>query len=266
MSDIHKSTRLGDLLVERGTLTRHQLMRAIETQQERLFKAQHDEDDGSHKELGEILIELGFINRSQLDSGLTWQRKLRKTTLVMAFIAPLLTAACGGGASGSTSNNDNTQSHAVSSQSIESPESTPKPGIQSSSSSSQQSLSSSAQTSSAPAAVSSSSAAFSSAASSQSSSAAEVPETSGPLDGPAVIYWSIPTQRENGDYLDITEIGGYELRYKLKSANDFTSVNIDSGFTDTYYFDYLQGDYEFEIATFDVNGLYSSFVSIHPAQ
>ena len=97
MSDIHKSTRLGDLLVERGTLTRHQLMRAIETQQERLFKAQHDEDDGSHKELGEILIELGFINRSQLDSGLTWQRKLRKTTLVMAFIAPLLTAACGGG-------------------------------------------------------------------------------------------------------------------------------------------------------------------------
>jgi hypothetical protein len=263
MSDIHKSTRLGDLLVERGTLTRHQLMRAIETQQERLFKAQHDEDDGSHKELGEILIELGFINRSQLDSGLTWQRKLRKTTLVMAFIAPLLTAACGGGASGSTNNNNNTQSNAVSSQPIQSPDSTPKPGVQSSSSSSQQSLSSSAQTSSAPAAASSSSAALSSAASSQASSTAQ---QTGPLDGPAVIYWSIPTQRENGDYLDITEIGGYELRYKLKSEEDFTRVNIDSGFTDTYYFDYLQGDYEFEIATFDVNGLYSKFVSIHPVQ
>lgn len=262
MSDIHKSTRLGDLLVERGTLTRHQLMRAIETQQERLFKAQHDEDDGSHKELGEILIELGFINRSQLDSGLTWQRKLRKTTLVMAFIAPLLTAACGGGASGST-NDNNTQSNAVSSQPIQSPDSTPKPGVQSSSSSSQQSLSSSAQTSSAPAAASSSSAALSSAASSQASSTAQ---QTGPLDGPAVIYWSIPTQRENGDYLDITEIGGYELRYKLKSEEDFTRVNIDSGFTDTYYFDYLQGDYEFEIATFDVNGLYSKFVSIHPVQ
>jgi hypothetical protein len=261
MSDIHKSTRLGDLLVERGTLTRHQLMRAIETQQERLFKAQHDEDDDSNKELGEILIELGFINRSQLDSGLTWQRKLRKTTLVMAFIAPLLTAACGGGASGSTNNNSNTQSNAVSSQSIESPETTPKPGTQSSSSSSQQSLSSSA-----PAAVTSSSAAVSSAASSQSSSTAEVAEPSGPLDGPAVIYWSIPTQRENGDHLDIRDIGGYELRYKLKSAEDFTTVNIDSGFTDTYYFDYLQGDYEFEIATYDVDGLYSKFVSIHPTQ
>lgn len=262
MSDIHKSTRLGDLLVERGTLTRHQLRRAIEKQQERLLNAQRDQDDGSHKELGEILIELGFINRSQLDSGLTWQRKLRKTTLVMAFIAPLLTAACGGGASGST-NNNNTQSNAVSSQSIQSPDPTPKPGIQSSSSSSQQSLSSSATTSSAPAAVSSSSAALSSAASSQASSAVQ---QTGPLDGPAVIYWSIPTQRENGDYLDIREIGGYELRYKLRSEEDFTSVNIDSGFTDTYYFDYLQGDYEFEIATFDVNGLYSEFVSIHPVQ
>ncbi|MGM8226632.1 hypothetical protein ACSV5M_08615 [Cellvibrio sp. ARAG 10.3] len=263
MSDIHKSTRLGDLLVERGTLTRHQLMRAIETQQERLFNAQHGEDDGSHKELGEILIELGFINRSQLDSGLTWQRKLRKTTLVMAFIAPLLTAACGGGASGSTNNNNNTQSNAVSSQSIQSPDSTPKPGMHSSSSSSQQSLPSPVQTSSAPAAVSSSSAALSSAASSQASSAAQ---HVGPLDGPAVIYWSIPTQRENGEYLDIREIGGYEVRYKLKSATDFETVTIDSGYTDTYYFDYLQGDYEFEIATFDVDGLYSNFVSIRPVQ
>src|SRR5690606_39455835 len=88
MSDIHKSTRLGDLLIERGTITRQQLRRAIEIQQQRLLNAQQGEDDGSHKELGEILIELGFINRSQLSSGLTWQRKLRKTTMVMAFIAP----------------------------------------------------------------------------------------------------------------------------------------------------------------------------------
>ena len=35
MSDTHKSTRLGDLLVERGAITRHQLARAIEVQQER---------------------------------------------------------------------------------------------------------------------------------------------------------------------------------------------------------------------------------------
>lgn len=256
MSDIHKSTRLGDLLVERGTLTRHQLTRAIEIQQERLLNAQHGQDDGDKKELGEILVELGFINRSQLDSGLTWQRKLRKTTMVMAFIAPLLTAACGGGASGST-NNHNTQSQTVSSQSIQSPDSTPKPETNSSSSL----ASSSSQQSSTAVKVSSS--AISMSSSSQASSA---PSVSGEIDGPAVIYWSVPTQRENGDYLDLTEIGGYELRYKLKTEEHFKSVNIDSGFTDTYYFDYLQGDYEFEIATYDVTGLYSNFVPIRPVQ
>ena len=42
--------------------------------------------------------------------------------------------------------------------------------------------------------------------------------------------------------------------------------NAASGYTDAYYFDYLKGEYEFEIATFDVDGLYSRFVSIHPAQ
>lgn len=256
MSDIHKSTRLGDLLVERGTITRHQLLRAIEAQQERRFNALHHVAGVAEtKELGEILIELGYINRTQLDSSLSWQRKLRKTTLVMAFIAPLLTAACGGGASGSSNNTGNhTQSNTVSSQSISATNSSANP------SSSTAAMSSS----SAPAAVSSSSVARSSSAPASSSSSSSS-QASG-IDGPAVIYWSVPTQRENGDYLDITEIGGYKLRYKLASANDFTSITIDSGFTDTYYFDYLQGDYVFEIATFDVNGLYSEFVSIRPIE
>lgn len=262
MSDIHKSTRLGDLLIERGTITRQQLRRAIEIQQQRLLNAQQGEDDGSHKELGEILIELGFINRSQLSSGLTWQRKLRKTTMVMAFIAPLLTAACGGSASGSTSQN-NTQGNAVSSQAYQSPSSTPKPGTQSSASSRQQSSAPAAVASSSPA-KNPSSAAVSSASSSQLAGADTGQSTE--VDGPVAIYWSIPTQRENGDELDIREIGGYELRYKLTSTDDFTSIKIDSGYTDAYYFDYLKGEYEFEIATFDVDGLYSRFVSIHPAQ
>jgi hypothetical protein len=254
MSDIHKSTRLGDLLVERGTITRHQLLRAIEAQQERRFNALHHVAGVAEtKELGEILIELGYINRTQLDSSLSWQRKLRKTTLVMAFIAPLLTAACGGGASSSNNNTgSNTQSNTVSSQSISA----------TNSSANQFSSTAAMSSSSAPAAVSSSSVARSSSAPASSSSSSQA---SG-IDGPAVIYWSVPTQRENGDYLDITEIGGYKLRYKLASASEFTSITIDSGFTDTYYFDYLQGDYVFEIATFDVNGLYSEFVSIHPIE
>lgn len=73
----------------------------------------------------------------------------------------------------------------------------------------------------------------------------------------------MPNQRENGDYLDVTEVGGYELRYKLKSESNFKTIKIKDGFTDAYYFDFLKGDYEFQIATFDTDGLYSSFVNVN---
>ncbi len=78
------------------------------------------------------------------------------------------------------------------------------------------------------------------------------------------LYWKVPKERENGDALDLTEIGGYEVRYKLKSASNFETVSVSDGYTDAYYFDYLKGDYEFQIATYDKNGLYSAFVSINP--
>lgn len=84
------------------------------------------------------------------------------------------------------------------------------------------------------------------------------------MDGPVQLYWSVPTQRENGEYLDITEIGGYEIRYKRKADADFVYVQVQDGYADAYYFDYLVGEYEFQIATFDVNGLYSNFVKISP--
>lgn len=97
----------------------------------------------------------------------------------------------------------------------------------------------------------------SSARSSSSSSAA-------PVSGDVVIEWYIPTERENGDYLELYEIGGYEIRYKLTSTEDYQSVVIDDGTVDHYDLGELSGDYEFQIATFDVNGLYSEFVSISP--
>jgi hypothetical protein len=79
------------------------------------------------------------------------------------------------------------------------------------------------------------------------------------------IEWFIPTERENGDYLELAEIGGYEIRYKLLSATQYTSVTVSDGGVDQYDLGYLAGDYEFEIATFDTNGLYSDFVAINPA-
>jgi hypothetical protein len=312
MPDIHKSLRLGDLLVEKGLISAPQLRQAIELQQFRYLYKSEIPNISIKYELGEILIELGFISRHQLASNLSWQRRLKATTAMMVFVAPLLTAACGGGGGGgSGTGSGNTAAQPagnVSSQVVpESAEkmttisstasvpvsSTPVATTQSSSSvlsipavvtQSSSSISSvptaviksSSSFSSAPAVVpkssSSSSTAVSKSSSSvassviakSSSSAASSSSASG-IDGAAQIAWSVPTTRENGEYLDITEIGGYEIRYKLKSAQSFTSVVIKDAFIDTYYFDYLKGDYEFEIATFDKTGLYSKFIPVGPS-
>lgn len=79
-----------------------------------------------------------------------------------------------------------------------------------------------------------------------------------------MLYWTVPTRRENGAVLDINEISGYEVRYKLRNKADFTYIKIPGGYTDTYYFDYLSGDYEFQIAAIDADGIYSHFVPINP--
>jgi len=263
MSDIHKSLRLGDLLVEKGLITRPQLRQAIEIQQTLQSQRFGGKNINAKTELGEILIELGFISRHQLQSNLNWQRRLKATTAVMVFIAPLLTAACGGGGGGggggSSNTATNTKTEVVNSQAPS--QASPAPQPTSSNSSLAQAVSTS---SSSPKAVSSSSVRSSLSSSSQISSAASS-SSSSLVNGSVQLYWTVPTQRENGDYLDITEIGGYELRYKQKSENTFKTIHIADAFTDAYYFDYLKGDYEFQIATFDTEGRYSNFISVDPS-
>lgn len=262
MSDTHKSTRLGDLLIERGAITRQQLAQAIEVQQERrLQDVQNNRPVSKQSELGEVLIDLGFINRRQLDSGLTWQRRLRKTTMVMAFIAPLLTAACGGGASAASANTStgNTQTTGASTQVVNSPKPSDSQAGVSSSSLGQT-------TSPKPASSAASSSAQQTAPSitpkqNSSSSASSSPAVA--VNGPVAIYWSTPDQRENGEYLEYDEIGGYELRYKLRSEEVYKTIYLEADLEE-YIFDYLEGDYEFEIATFDTDGLYSKYASINP--
>ena len=78
------------------------------------------------------------------------------------------------------------------------------------------------------------------------------------------LKWLIPTERENGKFIAPIEIAGYEIKYKLKTDADFTSVFIKNGLTETYTFPTLDGDYEFKIAAYDVNEFYSDFVAIHP--
>lgn len=270
MADVHKSLRLGDLLVEKGLITRLQLREAIEIQQNLQSQRFGTKNINAKTELGEILIELGFISRHQLQVNLNWQRRLKATTAVMVFIAPLLTAACGGGggsasASTNTGNtNNNVSSSIAPADPLPKPEPvpTPAPGSSSSSLKSAATTSTSAVSSSVgalPKPISSNSSSSSNANSSSSSKSSQA------VDGSVQLLWNVPTQRENGDYLDITEIGGYELRYKQKGDVEYKTIRINDGFTDAYYFEYLKGTYDFEIATFDKDGLYSNFVSINPS-
>ncbi|MET0356769.1 MAG: hypothetical protein ABW044_08305 [Cellvibrio sp.] len=250
MSDLHKSLRLGDLLVEKGLISSLQLRQAINLQKSRHEKVEISSINTKY-ELGEILIELGYISRHQLNTNLSWQKRLKATTAMMVFVAPLLTAACGGGG-GSAGNNANNQTAAVAtSQATQPSDSPPNSSAVSSSISSSSALSSSSKSSN--------------VSSAPKSSFASSSVSSGNIDGAVQLLWSVPTEREDGEYLDITEIGGYEIRYKLKSDVSYQSLVINDAFADSYYFDYLKGDYQFEIATFDNTGLYSKFVPVGSA-
>src|SRR5690606_8236454 len=95
------------------------------------------------------------------------------------------------------------------------------------------------------------------------SSSSTSSSSAGAVNGPVAIYWSTPNQRENGEYLEFDEIGGYELRYKLTSEEVYKTICLAPDIEE-YFFYYLECDYEFEIATFDTDGLYSKYVAINP--
>ncbi len=179
----------------------------------------------------------------------------RLPNLLACASALLLLSACGG-------NDDETRlgqvNDASSQASIAASVPSSSSGTISSSVSSQRSSSSSS-----PVGVGVSSSSISSR-SSASSAKSNSSSSAAPVSRDVVIEWYIPTERENGDYLELYEIGGYEIRYKLTSAQDYQSVVIDDGNIDHYDLGELSGNYEFQIATFDVNGLYSEYVPINP--
>jgi hypothetical protein len=75
--------------------------------------------------------------------------------------------------------------------------------------------------------------------------------------------WSVPAERENGQALAVSDIGGYELRCKQKTDSEFKGVVIPEGNATSFTLRGLAaGEYVCEIAAFDVNGLYSRFVAI----
>ena len=55
-------------------------------------------------------------------------------------------------------------------------------------------------------------------------------------DGPPSLQfnWFIPSFRQNGSVLPLAEIGGYELRYRIKGASKFKSVVIRGASNKSY--------------------------------
>jgi hypothetical protein len=79
----------------------------------------------------------------------------------------------------------------------------------------------------------------------------------------ATIEWRQPAARQNGDYLELSEIGGYQIRYKTSTATTFNYITIEGNSTTTYVFDKSIIGLSFEIAVYDNSGLYSDFVTIN---
>lgn len=126
---------------------------------------------------------------------------------------------------------------------------------------------SSVRTSSSKAVTSISSTTSSSSKAASSKSLSSNPSSSSALSSAAAkpktvkITWGSPKQRENGQFLELEEIGGYEIRYRRPSDSQYTHITVKNNETVEYTVDDA-ADVEFEIAVFDTSGIYSQFVKV----
>lgn len=87
-----------------------------------------------------------------------------------------------------------------------------------------------------------------------------------PVAGAVTLKWATPDQRENGAYLESYEIAGYEIRYRKVGEPKAKVKLIDDAAATSTSLGLLSGDYEFSVAVYDTNGLYSAFVPLSPVQ
>ncbi|WP_419168536.1 fibronectin type III domain-containing protein [Halobacteriovorax sp.] len=77
------------------------------------------------------------------------------------------------------------------------------------------------------------------------------------------LNWTPPSERADGSRLYPYEIGGYEILYRKNSSPDWNSIVIyddQSWVLDKYEIkDLSTGTYEIKMATFDIDGRFSTY-------
>lgn len=81
------------------------------------------------------------------------------------------------------------------------------------------------------------------------------------IAGALTITWVPPAQRVSGAPVTSTDISGYVVRYKLKSASSYQTVSLPADVT-TYTSPSLVGDYEFDLAAVDRVGVVGSYLRV----
>jgi cytoskeletal protein RodZ len=81
------------------------------------------------------------------------------------------------------------------------------------------------------------------------------------VTGSLTLEWMAPVERENGELLTEAEIGGFKILYRASDSDHYETLVIDTtaALITAYTFDLALGDYEFKVAAFDTEGLYSAY-------
>lgn len=84
-----------------------------------------------------------------------------------------------------------------------------------------------------------------------------------PVVGSARLSWNIPTKRENGDNLALTEINAYEIYVTAENAGTSRTIRVDNRNQTQYTVEPLNADtYYFSMVTIDSEGMYSELSQV----
>lgn len=105
-----------------------------------------------------------------------------------------------------------------------------------------------------------------------SGSGGETNETEAPQFSRLTVSWNIPDLRENGNVLELSEIDGYQLRFRHLDTGDEYTYRVNDPTVDNVTFQlsasYLNaaGTWEYQILAFDSDGVYGSYSDAETVQ